>query len=219
MLGTVKKKSPRGFCFLECDDGSHELFLHANELPRDHFALISVGDRLVFDIGPDASGRRQAVDARIADDETTRRTSRTAMAETDQTTAAQAAADEAERYAAGLEAEASNAEARRDKIISATPELSATSRAHAAGLPSASNGSPHRSRRPARRRRRQPGTGDSPCRPKLKSPSSDRAPPSSTAPRAQRSTRSTASGDLSRRQPRVARCRARASAAVATVAS
>lgn len=53
------------------------------------------------------------------------------MAETDQKAAAHAAADEAERYAAGLEAEASNAEARRDKIISATPELSATSRAHA----------------------------------------------------------------------------------------
>ena len=54
------------------------------------------------------------------------------MAKTDQTTAAQAAADEAARYADGMEQEAIAAEARRDKIIRETPELSATSRAQAA---------------------------------------------------------------------------------------
>ena len=70
MIGTILKKNARGFCFLQVEDGSsQELFLHANELPRDHFSLISVGDRLTFEIGTDASGRRQAINARIADDD------------------------------------------------------------------------------------------------------------------------------------------------------
>lgn len=53
------------------------------------------------------------------------------MAENDQLTAAQAAADEAERYAGAMEQEALAAEQRRDQIIASSPELSAGPREHA----------------------------------------------------------------------------------------
>jgi hypothetical protein len=53
------------------------------------------------------------------------------MAKNDQLTAAQAAADEAERYADAMEQEALAAEQRRDKIIASSPELSAGPREHA----------------------------------------------------------------------------------------
>ena len=70
MTGTLSKKNAKGFGFIVPDDadGSH-IFMHATALPRGTFDLLSVGDRLVFDIDLDAEGRRRAVDARIVSDD------------------------------------------------------------------------------------------------------------------------------------------------------
>jgi cold shock CspA family protein len=59
--GTLKKwNAERGFGIIVAHEDGHDIFVHASAFPDDGY-LPTVGEVLTFDIGPDRSGKRDAV--------------------------------------------------------------------------------------------------------------------------------------------------------------
>jgi CspA family cold shock protein len=74
MRGTVRSWWPsRGFGFIAPEDGSADIFVHANECKKSGlFGGLAVGDFVEFTISKRSDGRRQAICIRLdhAEDQT-----------------------------------------------------------------------------------------------------------------------------------------------------
>jgi len=66
--GTVKFFShSRGFGFIQPEDGSKDMFVHATALERSGIASINEGDKVTFDVEDDRRGRgKQATNIQMA---------------------------------------------------------------------------------------------------------------------------------------------------------
>lgn len=66
--GTVKFfNHSRGFGFIQPDDGSKDVFVHATALEASGVASIDEGDKVTFDIEDDPKGRgKQATNVSLA---------------------------------------------------------------------------------------------------------------------------------------------------------
>lgn len=58
-LGTVKFfNSSKGFGFIEPDSGSKDVFVHATAVEAAGLGSLNEGDRVTFDVQPDARGAK-----------------------------------------------------------------------------------------------------------------------------------------------------------------
>ena len=66
--GTVKFfNHARGFGFIQPEDGSKDMFVHATALERSGIASINEGDKVTFDVEDDRRGRgKQATNIQMA---------------------------------------------------------------------------------------------------------------------------------------------------------
>ena len=66
--GTVKFfNHARGFGFIQPEDGSKDMFVHASALERSGIASINEGDKVTFDVEDDRRGRgKQATNIEMA---------------------------------------------------------------------------------------------------------------------------------------------------------
>ena len=66
--GTVKFfNHTRGFGFIQPEDGSKDVFVHATALERAGIAAINEGDKVSFELEDDRRGRgKQAADVQLA---------------------------------------------------------------------------------------------------------------------------------------------------------
>ena len=64
MKGTIKKLNEKGFGFISPEDGSKDVFFHANDVPAGNFKDLHEGDNVSFEMGmspkgPNATGVTQ----------------------------------------------------------------------------------------------------------------------------------------------------------------
>jgi len=56
MKGTIKRINEKGFGFIAPEDGSKDVFFHANDVTAGNFADMHEGDMVTFEMGTSPKG-------------------------------------------------------------------------------------------------------------------------------------------------------------------